>query len=190
MKLKNLIWVALVLVANGAGVAQAGTLGSLGLTDAVGVLVGTPPGDLSDVSLATTFNFQDLQTTAIGTGIYAGTPITDIGAVTFTTTNTGLFIQLGSTTFQSSSLVRQQPNSTNVILTFTGLLTNGGTTPDPIEAIINFNFSQVGGVGTAITGSGTLVVPTVTSVPEPSTIVMGSLGLLAFLPFARRKKLI
>lgn len=187
MKFKNIVWVGLALVMSAVGTAQAGTLGSLGLTDAVGVTVGTP-GDLSDITLANTFNFQDLQTTAIGTGIYTGIPITDIGAVTFTNSPTGLFIQLGSTTFQSDTVVRQQPNSTNVIFTFTGLLTNGGTNPDPIEAILNFNFSQVGGAGNAITGSGTLVVPS--PVPEPSTMMLGALGLLAAVPFARRKKAI
>jgi hypothetical protein len=184
-KLRNIACVGIALAMSAMSTAYAGTLGSLGLTDAVGVTVGA--GTLDDIGAATIFNFADLQTTAIATGIYAGVPITDIGPVTFDSTLAdGLFIQLGSTTFQSETAVRQQPNATNVIFTYTGLLTNGGTTPNPIEAILNFNFSQVGGPGTAITGSGTLVVPS--TVPEPSTILLGSLGALSFLPFARRQK--
>jgi len=182
---------ALVLVASPA--AFAGPIGTQGLAD-----MGAPSTNTGDINTATTFTIGDLVSTASQSGIFVGMPTQDFGSVgPFAITNgptaTLTFGDAVFGTFTSSSEIIATDTGGLLSLYFDGLWTPGtygGVAGGPFAASVTFSATQTPAHTGAISDSATFAVPPAGFVPEPSAIMLltvGGTGLFGF-RLMRRKR--
>jgi hypothetical protein len=145
-----------------------------------------------DINASTGFVLNNLVTTNSRSGGFtaAGAQNFSFAATTFTITSPGLF-SFGNAafgTFQGVSVAAGATSATSQEYLITGTFTPGTVFADggPLAATFDVTFSQVGGVGTAVSASGTLVVPG--AVPEPASMALVGLGLAGVAGFSARRR--
>jgi hypothetical protein len=121
----------------------------------------------------------------------AGTPFAGgsftVGNATqlsFTNATFGTFIETVAPTLISQGFVGGvlQTEAFSIVGTYMG----GPVGSSPVPATLTVSFSQDGGPGDSISASGTLAI-TAMSVPEPASITMVGLGVLAAVGSFRRR---
>jgi hypothetical protein len=136
----------------------------------------TPTADTGDIETATSFTLVALTTTGSRTGDFLGVPpLTFLGGATFTPATPGTF-HFGSAafgTFTGVSIIEDASAPGFESFTIGGVFAPGTLFPgkSPGAATLDLSFVQIGGPGTAISASGTLV-----SVPEPGSLLLGVAG--------------
>jgi hypothetical protein len=172
--------------------AVAGTVtGSI----AIGVAnATTTPND--NVNTDTVFNLPTVFASGTGTGDFSGFNFPELlGSAILTTTTPDTF-SFGSTAFgyfHGQSITSQLTGPLTEAFQITGTFTPGtdepvGTTSN--SASFTIGFTQNGGPGTVISASGTLNTPAPSSVPEPTSVVLGLCAVVAggMFQVARRRK--
>jgi hypothetical protein len=173
------------ILVGGLAVAVAGALlhatpvqaGSVIGTQAI-VDTGTTTADTGNINTATSFTFGAFVTTSNQTGDFTlVAPGQALGGATLALATPSTFI-IGNTvegTFHADSVFALVPPPGFVLFDVRGVFTPGSGFPaslsSPSPADVFISLTQVGGAGTAISASGTLV-----SVPEPSSLLLGLLG--------------
>jgi len=180
---------AAFLIAFGSTSAWAGPMGTFAVIDG-----GVPSANTNSILTASSFTIGDL--THLGanaaTGLFAGMPAQDFSSITFnnagglnTSFSMGPLAYFGSfastSVFETTSTSGSQATASFFIL---GSWTSGTafSPSGPYDASLTLSFTQTsilpGGVGGAISDSGTFSVPPAanTLVPEPSSIVLMGLG--------------
>jgi len=184
----------LVMAAGFAGAVKADSVGTQVFTD-----LGTAQADGSatgNINTATTFTVGDLVSTMASTGVFAGLPTQNFGPVTFDSTNP-TSLNFGNSVFGSfnSTSITQTTNTFGFVSFYVlGNLTGGSffdpdtnpLTPNPAPAAFRISFNQTPENVGGISNSSTLAIPP-NPVPEPSSIALVGMGLLAVGVATRRR---
>jgi len=185
-KLGYAIFAGLVLSLVGGATAQADPING---SEVIG---GTVAGPFGDLASQTTFDVSLF--TLNGTLDYLGIPSpTDLGSATLDTTDT---TSLGSFTFGNSAFgfftatsgtEEISPTNTRTFL-ITGSFVPGSLFPNTLasnSASILITLNQVNGAGNAIGWNATFNTPSVVALPEPSTLGMTGISIVALGLFHR-----
>lgn len=169
-----------VVFTNGA------TNGSQGLAD-----IGAGTANTGDINTATTLTMGNVVSTASQAGYFSGLTTQIFGPVAFTP-SIGSSISFGNATFGSflSTSITEQTNTAGersflVLGNFTGGSFGGATTPNPAPSSLTISFTQTPAGTGSISSSASLAIP---AVPEPSTIVLATVGIAAGLAVQRARK--
>jgi hypothetical protein len=168
---------AALLLTLAVGQAQAGSSGTQGFAD-----IGSPsvsPG--ADINTATTFNIGDLTTTTDQTGVFLGLPTQTFGAVTFTVGSpTSLTISDAAFGSFTSTSITEPVNSPGVVAMYILGNYTGGTFDPTVSgtASLTISFTQTPAHTGSISDSGSFSIPPAAppGVPEPSSLLMGFIG--------------
>jgi len=174
----------------GSSTTLAGPIGTQGMAD-----VGTPSANTGDINTSTIFGIGDLMSTSASTGVFAGLPTQNFGAVSF---NTGVPTSFsfgdaafGSFTSTSISVAASAPGTIAFYIlgsyipgTFPGV---GPATP----ASFTLSFTQTPAHTGSISDSGTFAVPPAQNpgVPEPASITLLAVAGISCGLYGLRKKL-
>lgn len=152
---------------------------------------GSPNGN---INTATTFTIGDWTSSFVNSGVLAGMPMQTFGTIPLNL-NVGNSFTFGNSvfgTFQSSTILNQHgaPGFENVLISgawtpgsFGGLMGQG-----PFPAQVSIAFTQIPPNNGSISVSGTFATPPFVEIPEPSTIVMALMGLVAGVGSSRLRR--
>jgi hypothetical protein len=145
-----------------------------------------------DINQATGFVLNNLVTTLARSGGFtaAGVQNFSFAATTFNIASPQTF-SFGNAVFGTFQGISSSPGATSATsqeYLITGTFLPGTVFADggPLTATFDVTFSQVGGINTAVSASGTLLVPA--SVPEPASIALVGLGLVGVAGFSARRR--
>ena len=143
-----------------------------------------------NIATATHIMFGDWSTTTDSSGVFTGLPIQMFGPVSFTDT-TGTSLDFGNSvfgTFKSTSITKQPSSAGFADFLIEGMFTTGSfeSVSGTFPAEVRVSLTQTSSSNGLISASGTETFSMVT--PEPSTALLGGLGLmLLFLPSSVRR---
>jgi PEP-CTERM motif len=185
--IRSIAFVAALSLAFATSDARAGFTGSVVLNPTTGgsVTINTP--GLS--TLTSDFTISSSITATSGIGDLSGaTGLVFIGSpIELDTTSSSKFSFTNSYgTFQQTALAIDGFVGGFDVFKIVGTFT-GGTYAGPTNAEVDLAFTEVGGPGTPVSVSGTMAVGG--AVPEPASIAMLGLGLMAVGGFVARRRL-
>lgn len=178
------------------GTMQAAVIGTIGFSD-----IGQPLAEGStsgDINTSTMFTIGELFSDIGGTGVFAGLPHQDFGAVAFDS-GVGTSLSFSNAvfgTFTSTSII--EPVNTPGIIgfyilgnyttgTYAGL---GGAGQGPSQASFTLTFNQTPPSDGSISDSATFSIPPATppGTPEPASMVLMGSALIGLAMIRRRRK--
>ncbi|MFM7184482.1 MAG: PEP-CTERM sorting domain-containing protein, partial [Planctomycetota bacterium] len=140
---------------------------------------------------ATTLTIGNLISTTAQAGYFTGLSSQTFGPVAFSP-SVPSSISFGNGTFGSflSTSITEQTNTAGersflVLGNFTGGSFGGATTPNPALSSFTISFTQTPARTGSISNSSTLAIP---AVPEPSTIVLATVGIAAGLAVRQTRR--
>ncbi|MFM7242680.1 MAG: PEP-CTERM sorting domain-containing protein [Planctomycetaceae bacterium] len=146
--------------------------------------IGTPTTDSGNINTGTSFTIGNMISTGASLGYFAGLSTQILGPVTFSTAS-GTSLSFGNATlgtFTSTSITEQTnasgERSFYVLGSFSAGTFNPALSPNPAPASLILGFTQSPAGTGAISDSATLSIPPA-AVPEPSTIVLATVGIAA-----------
>lgn len=160
--------------------------GSQGFAD-----IGAPSTNTGNINTATTLTIGNLISSGASAGYFTGLSTQIFGPVAFSPAIPSS-ISFGNGAFGSflSTSITEQTNTAGersflVLGNFTGGSFGGATTPNPAPSSFTISFTQTpAGIG-SISNSSTLAIP---AVPEPSTIVLATVGIAAGLAVRQTRR--
>jgi len=162
------------------------TNGSQGFAD-----IGTPAANTGNINTATTLTVGNLISTGAQSGYFKGLATQIFGPIAFDP-SVGSSISFGNATFGNflSSSITEQTNTAGersflVLGNFSAGSFNPSLVPSPAPSSFTISFTQTPAGTGAISSSSTLAIP---AVPEPSTIVLATVGIAAGLAMQRARK--
>lgn len=167
----------------------AGTsTGSQGFAD-----IGTPSTNSGNINTGTSFTIGNMISTGASLGYFTGLSTQILGPVTFNST-VGTSLSFGNATlgtFTSTSITEQTntagERSFYVLGSFSAGTFNPALVPSPAPASLTIGFTQSPAGTGAISDSATLSIPPA-AVPEPSTIVLATVGIAAAVATHRMRR--
>jgi hypothetical protein len=162
--------------------------GSQGFAD-----IGTPAVDSGNINTGTSFTVGNMISTGASIGYFSGLSTQILGPVTFNA-SVGSSLSFGNGTlgtFTSTSITEQTnvsgERSFYILGNFTAGSFNPALTPNPAPASVIIGFTQSPAGSGAISDSATLSIPPA-AVPEPSTIVLATVGMAAAVAADRMRR--
>lgn len=162
--------------------------GSQGFAD-----IGTPSVDSGNINTGTAFTVGNMISTGASIGYFSGLSTQILGPVTFNA-SVGSSLSFGNATFGSfaSTSITEQTNATGersfyILGNYTAGSFNPALTPNPAPASLIIGFTQSPAGTGAISDSATLSIPPA-AVPEPSTIVLATVGIAAAVAADRMRR--
>lgn len=162
--------------------------GSQGFAD-----IGTPSVDSGNINTGTAFTVGNMISTGASLGYFSGLPTQILGPVSFNAA-VGSSLTFGNATLGSftSTSITEQTNAAGersfyVLGNFTAGSFNPSLTPNPAPASLIIGFTQSPAGTGAISDSATLSIPPA-AVPEPSTIVLATVGMAAAVAADRMRR--
>lgn len=162
--------------------------GSQGFAD-----IGTPTVDSGNINTGTSFTVGNMISTGASIGYFSGLSTQILGPVTFNA-SVGSSLSFGNGTlgtFTSTSITEQTnvsgERSFYILGNFTAGSFNPALTPNPAPASVIIGFTQSPAGTGAISDSATLSIPPA-AVPEPSTIVLATVGMAAAVAADRMRR--
>jgi len=162
--------------------------GSQGFAD-----IGTPSVDSGNINTGTAFTVGNMISTGASLGYFSGLPTQILGPVSFNVA-VGSSLTFGNATLGSftSTSITEQTNAAGersfyVLGNFTAGSFNPSLTPNPAPASLIIGFTQSPAGTGAISDSATLSIPPA-AVPEPSTIVLATVGMAAAVAADRMRR--
>jgi hypothetical protein len=162
--------------------------GSQGFAD-----IGTPTVDSGNINTGTSFTVGNMISTGASIGYFSGLSTQILGPVTFNA-SVGSSLSFGNGTlgtFTSTSITEQTnvsgERSFYILGNFTAGSFNPALTPNPAPASVIIGFTQSPAGSGAISDSATLSIPPA-AVPEPSTIVLATVGMAAAVAADRMRR--
>lgn len=155
--------------------------------------IGTPTVDSGNINTGTAFTIGNMISTGASLGYFTGLSTQIFGPVTFTTAS-GTSLSFGNAAFgqfTSTSIVEQTnasgERSFYVLGSYSAGTFNPALTPNPAPASLIVGFTQSPAGTGAISDSATLSIPPA-AVPEPSTIVLATVGIAAAVATDRMRR--
>jgi hypothetical protein len=162
--------------------------GSQGFAD-----IGAPSVDSGNINTGTSFTVGNMISTGASIGYFSGLTTQILGPVTFNS-SVGSSLSFGNGTlgtFTSTSITEQTnvPGERSFYISgnFTAGSFNPALTPSPAPASVVIGFTQSPAGTGAISDSATLSIPPA-AVPEPSTIVLATVGMAAAVDADRMRR--
>lgn len=153
--------------------------------------IGTSSVDSGNINTGTNFTIGNLVSTGGQAGYFTGLTTQVFGPVAFSPT-VGSSLSFGNGTFGNflSTSITEQTNTPGersflVLGNFTGGSFGGVTTPNPAPSSFTISFTQTPAGTGSISNSATLAIP---AVPEPSTIVLATVGIAAGLAVRQTRR--
>lgn len=162
------------------------TNGSQGFAD-----IGSPSANTGNINTATTLTMGNLISTGAQAGYFTGLSTQLFGPVAFDP-SVPSSISFGNAAFGSflSTSITEQTNTAGersflVLGNYTGGTFGGATVPNPAPSSLTISFTQTPAGTGSISSSASLAIP---AVPEPSTIVLATVGIAAGLAMQRARR--
>lgn len=155
--------------------------------------IGSPSVDSGNINTGTSFTIGNMISTGASLGYFAGLPTQIFGPITF---NSGISSSLsfGNATFGSftSTSITEQTNAAGersfyILGNYTAGTFNPALSPSPAPASVIVGFTQSPAGTGAISDSASLSIPPA-AVPEPSTIVLATVGIAAAIAVDRSRR--
>lgn len=162
--------------------------GSQGFAD-----IGSPSVDSGNINTGTSFTIGNMISTGASIGYFTGLPTQIFGPITFNS-GIGSSLTFGNGTFGSftSTSITEQTNAAGersfyILGNYTAGTFNPALSPSPAPASVIVGFTQSPAGTGAISDSASLSIPPA-AVPEPSTIVLATVGIAAAIAVDRSRR--
>jgi hypothetical protein len=162
--------------------------GSQGFAD-----IGSPSVDSGNINTGTSFTIGNMISTGASLGYFTGLSTQIFGPITFNA-GVGSSLSFGNATFGSftSTSITEQTNAAGersfyILGNYTAGTFNPALSPNPAPASVIVGFTQSPAGTGAISDSASLSIPPA-AVPEPSTIVLATVGIAAAIAVERSRR--
>jgi len=155
--------------------------------------IGSPTVDSGNINTGTSFTIGNMISTGASIGYFTGLPTQLFGPVTFSAAS-GSSLTFGNATFGTftSTSITEQTNAAGersfyILGNYSAGTFNPALTPSPAPASLIVGFTQSPAGTGAISDSASLSIPPA-AVPEPSTIVLATVGIAAAVAADRMRR--